>query len=82
MKAETHKKLVEARLAGEEEIASKSDTSKVSTISTSLIKKRKKSESGDAEDSKNGDADQPSDKKPHIEEETKSTKEGETPSST
>jgi len=80
MKAETHKKLVEARLAGEEEIASKSDTSKVSTISTSLIKKRKKSESGDADEAKNGD--QPSDKKPHIEEETKSTKEGETSSST
>merc|ERR1712029_82610 len=82
MKAETKKKLAEARLAGEDEIASKSDPSKVPTISTSLIKKRKKSE-GD-EDEANGKGDSEPAKKPHIEkqpEETKSTKEGEKTSS-
>jgi len=75
MKAETQKKLAETRLSlglaagAEEEISTKSSTdastSKVSTISTNLIKKRKKSDEGE-----NGSAESEGKdpaKKPHIE---------------
>merc|ERR1712029_993445 len=63
MKSEFAKKLAEARLTltgGSQEVAGKSDSS-VSTISTNLIKKRKKSGeedgSGDSADAKKAKAD-------------------------